>query len=490
MNSFMNSLYNVSGANIGRTENGAIAYKSTNSAVYDLFAQGGAYRQHSENDCIFLFKKALEENESLAMKCLFYLRDVRGGQGERRFFRVCYRWLANKNHPAAIRNLEHLPEYGRWDDLIYCTVDTPLEEQANKIILNQLVLDTQCKTPSLLAKWMPSENASSAHTAYLANKLRKRIGISHKEYRKLLSHLRGKINVLEKLMSANRWDEIEFDKIPSKAGLVYKNAFARRDIIAKKYEAFAKSDKTKVNAATLYPYEILEKVRYTHNNPTDIAMLNKYWENLPNYFGDKPASMMCVVDTSGSMTWGSNPTPLSVSISLGMYCAERLNGPFKDHYISFSRTPQLVKVEGVDFVDKAKRIIRHTINQNTDLNAVFRMLKTAIKQNGVKAEDVPETLVIITDGQIDCMTIERWDSNAAMTGMEIIRQEWAREGLKMPRLIYWNVNAKEANIIDKGPNVSFVSGLSPTLFKTIMSGKNGYDLMLEAIDSERYAVIA
>ena len=488
MNTFMNSLYNVSGANMGRTQNGAVAYKSTNSAVYDMFAQGGAYRQHSGNDCILLFKNAFEENESLAMKCLFYLRDVRGGQGERRFFRVCYRWLASKGFPAAERNLEHISEYGRWDDLIFCTIDTPLEKKAFDIITKQLALDVQCKTPSLLAKWLPSENASSAQTAYWGNKLRKHLNLTHKEYRKMLSALRERINVLERLMSANRWDEIEFDKIPSKAGLVYKNAFARRDIIAKKYEAFAKSEQTKVNATTLYPYELVERAKHAYVD-VDIAMLNKYWENLPNYFGDKPASMMCVVDTSGSMTWGSNPTPLSVSVSLGMYCAERLNGPFKDHFITFSHTPKLVKINGVDFVDKTKRIMKNQINQNTDLEAVFTMLKQAIIQHDVKSEDIPKTLVIITDGQIDCMTTQHWNQNSVMTGMERIRQEWAREGLTMPRLIYWNVNAHEVNIIDKGPNVSFVSGLSPTLFKSILSGKNGYDLMLEAIDCARYAAI-
>ena len=60
-------------------------------------------------------------------------------------------------------------------------------------------------------------------------------------------------------MSQNRWEEIEFDKIPSKAGLIYKNAFARRDLIARKYEAFAKSEKTAVNAKTLYPYDVVAK---------------------------------------------------------------------------------------------------------------------------------------------------------------------------------------------------------------------------------------
>ena len=258
MNTFMENLKDMN--NFGLTENQALTHKTTKSAVLDMFAVCGAYRQHSVEDCILMFKNALEENEMLAVKCLFYLADCRGGQGERRFFRVCFNWLA-KNYPeVAMRNLEAIPEYRRWDDVLYSCVGTPVEDAALAFIKKQLVLDMSCKTPSLLAKWLPSENASSAHTKKMGTVVRKYLNMTHKQYRRTLSELRTRINVVEKLMSENRWDEIEFDKIPSKAGLIYKNAFARRDMIAKKYETFAKSTDTKVNATVLNPVDIAEKI--------------------------------------------------------------------------------------------------------------------------------------------------------------------------------------------------------------------------------------
>ena len=248
MNTFTQNL--ATSTNYKRTENGALAHKSTLSKVYDMFALGGAYRNRDEEDCIDLFCNALGEDRTLAIKCLFYLRDVRGGQGERRFFRVCYRWLAETRtyKTLALRNLDKVSEFGRWDDLIYVTFGTPLQDNALEIIKNQLTLDVQCETPSLLAKWLPSENASSAQTKAYGTIVREYLGMSHKEYRLLLTSLRNKIRIVETLMSQNRWDEIEFDKIPSRAGLIYKNAFARRDIIAKKYEEFVKDDNTTVNA--------------------------------------------------------------------------------------------------------------------------------------------------------------------------------------------------------------------------------------------------
>ena len=151
MNSFMENLKNE--MNLKRTENGAVARKSTNSAVYDMFAFGGAYRNRTLEDCILLFKEALEENETLALKCLFYLRDCRGGQGERRFFRTCFRWLADSYPEIAIRNLDNVSEYGRWDDLIYTCVGTKIEKEMLAAVKRQLALDIQCKTPSLLSKW-------------------------------------------------------------------------------------------------------------------------------------------------------------------------------------------------------------------------------------------------------------------------------------------------------------------------------------------------
>ena len=506
MNTFVNTLSNET--NFARTENGALTHKTTNSAVYDMFAFGGAYRSRSEADCIFLFKKAYEEDRNLALKCLFYLRDVRGGQGERRFFRICFHWLANNDSSVAEKLLEQISEYGRWDDLIYASINTKVESSMIAIIKKQLALDIQSKTPSLLAKWMPSENASSKTTKATANRIRNKIGWSHKQYRKILSDLRARINIVERLMSENRWDEIEFDKIPSKAGLIYKNAFARRDIIAKKYENFIKDDKTKVNANTLYPYEVVRKALEIRGgwswnqtigmNDVDRLAVNKYWENLPDYFDNKPCSMMCVVDTSGSMTSScASVKPIDVAISLGLYCAERIGEPFKNYYISFSSKPQFIKTEGVDFVDKVKRIYSTNLCENTNIEATFNLLKNAALDKNVKKEDMPKTLVIISDMEIDYMSytnvrnseMRRWTRETSATEMERIRADWEASGLECPKLVYWNVNARNDNILDAGPNVSFVSGCSPIIFKQVLTGVTGYELMLKTLLSERYDAI-
>ena len=498
MNSFMNNLTKTT--NFSVTENGALSRRTTRSAVLDMFALGGAYRQRSDSDCILLFKNALQENPSLAMKCLFYLRDIRGGQGERRFFRVCFNWLANsKDSEIAKRNLAYISEFGRYDDLFAC-IGTPLQDEMLEIVKKQIALDLTCKTPSLLAKWLPSENASANATKILGTKVRTYLGLTHREYRKMLSDLRSRINIVEKLMSQNRWDEIEFDKLPSKAGLIYKNAFARRDILAKKYETFAKDKTTKVNAATLYPYEIINKVLELTNDwrfnfrgtDTDRAMLEKYWENQIDVLQGKPCNMMCVVDTSGSMTGRYANAPINIAIGLGMYCAERAGGPFKDHYISFSSRPQLIRVEGTDFVDKVIRIYRTNLCENTNLEATFDLLYDVAKT--ARPEDIPEKIVVISDMEIDHMSGgyragKTWTETNSQTEMERIRAKWQAAGLQCPKLVYWNVNARNDRILDLGPDVSFVSGASPLIFKQVLSGKTGYDLMLEVLLADRYAVI-
>lgn len=493
MNTFLNQM--TKDSNITRTENGGVTRKSTESKVLDMFAVGGAYRTRSDEDVILLFKNAFEEDRLLAMKCLFYLRDIRGGgQGERRFFRVAFRWLCNEYPQVAKANLKNISEYGRWDDLIYVTEGTPVQTAAFNIIKHQLALDIQCKTPSLLAKWMPSQNASNADTKRLGHVLADFLGMTSREYRKTLSILRERINVLERLMSAGRWQDIEFDKIPSKAGLIYRNAFARRDILTKKYEAFAKSKDTKVNADALYPYEVVEKAisqRYLNLNSTERAMINKYWSCLPDYLNGQDCSMMCVVDTSGSM----DGTPIDIAIGLGMYCAERIGGPFKNHYISFSSKPQLISIDGIDFVDKVKRIYRTNLCENTDLEAVFDLLLTTAKKPGVKKEDLPKNVIVISDMEIDAGTGNwysgsgRWTKEGASTEMERIRRKWAAEGYELPHLTYWNVNARHNNILDSGPNVTFVSGASPTIFKSILTGKTAWDLMIDVLCSKRYSKV-
>ena len=514
MNKFMNGLKNTD--NFTHTENGAITHKTTRSDLLDMFALGGAYRSRSDEDVIVLFNNALKENEVYALKCLFYLRDVRGGQGERRFFRVAMKWLA-KNYPEiARRNMEHIPEFGRWDDL-YLFVGTPCEGDAFAFMKRQLALDVQCKTPSLLAKWLKSENTSSRESRKLAMKTREYLGMSHKQYRKVLSTLRTRINVLEKLMSEGRWDEIEFDKIPSKAGLKYKNAFARHDIermksekLVQSYADFAKDTSTKVNAKTLYPYEVVQKAiklfggdnswswnSHTREVPmdnTDRLMINKYWDNLADYFNGATFNALAVVDTSGSMTWtaaNGGVKPIDVACALGLYCAEKAQGPFAGHYVSFSSRPQLIKTDGADFCDKVRRIYSANLCQNTNIEATFDMLLDTAIRTGCTQDDLTQNLIIISDMEFDvgCENI-RWGRTNKETLMESIARKWALHGYQMPHLVYWNVAARQNNIpmLGAGP-ISFVSGFSPSIFETIMSGKTGYDLMMEKLNSARYECI-
>ena len=498
MNTFLNGMKTAS--NYTRTENGALTHKSTMDGLMDLFAMGAAYRSRTDEDVMLLFKNAFDENPVYALKCLFYIRDVRGGQGERRFFRVATKYLASYDTNAMRRNLQYVPEFGRWDDL-FVFIGTPLENDALNIIKHQLALDVQCKTPSLLGKWMPSENTSSQKTRKTAAKVRKFISMTPKQYRKTLSVLRALIKVLERLMSEGRWDEIEFDKIPSKAGLKYKNAFARHDIErmkrnpeVKTYEAFAKDTETKVNAQALYPYEVVAKALSACHRPmdhTDRLMVNKYWENLADYFQGKTFNGLAVVDTSASMTWhGGEATPLNVAISLGLYCAERANGPFANHYVSFSRTPRLIETNGVDFCDKVYRIYRTNLCENTNIEATFDMLLQTALNNGCGQDELPQNIIVISDMEFDQGTAYM-NRNNAKTLMENIREKWARHGYRMPHLIYWNVDARQNNIPeDMGCGlISYVSGMSPSIFEQILSGKTGYDLMMEKLDSERYAVI-
>ena len=503
MNTFLNEM--VKNNNITRTENGGLTRKSTESKVLDMFAVGGAYRKRPDVDVVLLFKNAFEENRDLAMKCLFYLRDVRGGQGERRFFRTAFRWLCTYRPEVARKNLLNVSEYGRWDDLIYTTVGTPVEKDMINVIKHQLALDVQSKTPSLLAKWLPSQNASNVATKRLGHVLANALGITSRQYRKTLSALRARINVLERLMSENRWDEIEFDKIPSKAGLVYRNAFARRDIIAKKYEAFAKNTSTKVNAEALYPHDVAHRafdpdMRRRALDAPERLMLQKYWDNLKDFYNGREENGIAVVDVSGSMIG----TPMEAAVSMGAYIADKAHGPFAHHFITFSMKPELVGFEGVDIVDKLNRCKSANWGMNTNIKAVFDMLLSVAKNNRVKVEDMPTRLYIFSDMEFDrCVTFSNkrvsygyWDYAETVNSidevnsdLEKIKREWAREGYKMPQVVFWNLNARNDRIPAIGEGFSYVSGFSPSMIDTILSGKDGYDLMLEKLLSDRYAAV-
>jgi len=514
-NRFVTALDNKQ--NLTYTENLALTYKSTMNGLLDLFALGASYRTRSDVDCINLFKKAFEENETYAMKCLFYIADIRGGQGERRFFRIIAKWLAHEHPEVMRRNLKYIPEYRRWDDL-YVFVGTSLEKDAFKIMKDQLALDVQSKTPSLLAKWLKSENTSSLESRRLANKTRTYLNMSHREYRKTLSILRGRIRVLEKLMSAGKWDEIEFDKIPSRAGMIYRNAFARHDIERMKsekevvsYENFAKDKTTKVNAKALYPYEVTKQAMafgrwgygYGYGDKSqdldnvERLMINKYWENLHDVMNGYAFNGIAVVDTSGSM-YG---TPMAVAISLGMYCAEYNSGPFANHFFTFSNHPDFIKVEGVDFVDKVNRIAKADWGGSTNIESVFDQMLNLVIKNHIPQEDIPKQVIILSDMEFNnCVcggptSFNRWSYGrencvANETLFETIEKRWHNAGYEMPGITFWNLDARQDNIPMKAEgHVQFISGFSQNLFEQVMQNKNAFTLMFDKLNEERYSCI-
>jgi hypothetical protein len=481
--------YLVDEFNKSSTANGAFAYKSTKSAVLDLFALGGAYRNRSDRDVVMLFSKAFAENPLLAMKTLFYLRDIRFGMGERLFFKLCLQHLAIHNQEALAKNLHLVSEFASWDDF-WVLLETPLKNAVISLVDLQLNNDVLSETPSLLGKWMPSENTSSYKTKKYAKIIRQSLELSPRQYRKMLSSLRKKIDIVESKMSANQWSDIQYDKLPSKAGLNYRNAFFNRDGV--RYGEFLedlKQGKVTVNSSTLYPYEIVEKAihdrwGYSDLSSEEVTLLDGMWNNLPDYIGDRKENSIAVVDVSGSMSG----TPMNVAISLGIYLAERNKGTFHNHFFTFSERPQLVKVEGTNIVEKVLNMERANWGYSTNVESVFnKILDTAIK-NKVSQDEMIDKVFIISD-----MAFNQASGGANAHIFKELARNYSANGYALPQLVFWNVNAFMSNtpftMNDEG--VMLVSGFSPTIFKNLLGSEsiNPYELMLEVIESERYSEV-
>ena len=452
--------------NFTETENGAVALKSTKSGLLDAFSKLATFREAEEETIIKTFNLAYAENKELAMKLLFYVRDIRGGQGERRVFRVIMNYLAKNKPEVVIKNLDNFAFYGRYDDLL-CLLDTPVEREVLGYIYNTLKSDLksvkQGGAPSLMAKWLPSVNGVK-NTRNVALKIVKGLNMSEREYRKTLSKLRRALDLVEIKIAENRYEEIDFSKLPSKAQMVYRELFMRK--AQERYTAYLKElmlGKAKINAGTLFPVDIVGKVLREYN----VSLANRYlydamWKNLPNYFEGRNETGLCVVDVSDSMSG----TPMEVAISLGLYCADKCNGPFKNRFITFSSRPELVKVQGKDIVDKVLNMQRADWGMNTDFNKVLGLiLDTAIKNN-CSQSDIPNKLYVISDMQFDYAS-----------GHDTLHRDWtekfAEHGYTMPTIVYWNVRTSNCGMFQEdknGTNVAMVSGYSPVLFKNVIDG--------------------
>lgn len=486
MNQLLSSMQNTN--NVTQTENGAGAYKSTKSNVLDFFALGSALRNRPESEQVDIFASAWMENPQLALKAMFYARDVRGGQGQRGAFRAQLKYLATVAPLTVIGNIKHIPEYGRWDDL-YELVDTPAESAAFEFMKEQLMQDmANPEHPSLLAKWLKSENASSAKTKMLATKTRKAMNLGSSNYRKILSTLRARLNVIERQISAGEWDGIEYSHVPSQAMMKYRKAFAKHDETGfTKFINKVNKGEAKINSGTLYPYEIIEKIKvfdyYWGNNAPDIdpQVAQAMWDNLPDYVDGDEGSAIAVVDTSGSMSG----TPINVAVSLGMYFAERSHGPFKDHFITFNTLPELMAITGNDIVSKVRHIGRAPWGGTTNLEAVFDLILTSAVENNVPESEMPKKIFIISDMQFNCVT-----GGSSNTLFKTMQKKYTQAGYEIPNVVFWNVDGRQSNqpVTMDERGTQLVSGFSPSIFTHIMGGafETPYDLMLKVLNSDRY----
>lgn len=475
------------------TENGCGAYISSESKVLDFFSSAGAMRHNDDEYICTKFALAYNENPLLAMKCLFFVRDIRGGLGERRVFRIAVNWLA-KNYPETVKNnFDCFSEYGRYDDLVRL-VNTDICDDVIKYLLIILYNDIKClekdsiNTPSLLAKWMPSENTSSEETRSIARKIIKKMGVSPKVYRKTIASLRRKIGIIENNLREKDYT-FDYSKQPSKALLKYRKAFIRND--SERYYKFlsdVESGKAKINTSTLFPVDIVSKCHNNNLTSADIKSLDVTWKNLPDNTTDEDS--IVVVDGSGSMYSFMDDCPAYVAQALGIYYAERNKGKFKNHFITFGSSPKLVEIpENLNIVEKVKYISNFCDCSNTNIEKTFDLILDTAVKNNLPQKDLPKRMYIVSDMQFDEAISSYWNEpNTYKTAYSNAKYKFNMAGYEIPEVVFWNVrDGGNVPVTMNEEGVALVSGYTSKLFDMITTNNlNPYKLMLDILESERY----
>jgi len=455
------------------TANGALAHSTSGQESVDLFFHINAMRARSDAEIIKAWIPAFASNPLDALKILFYSRDVRGGQGERRVFRVILSYLANNHADAVRKNLHLIPEFGRWDDVL-TLFGTPVEDEALAFIRQSLIVDKN----ALCAKWMPREKSAKKAEAV---KIRRSLDISSKQYRKLLSEL---TKVVETQMCDQKWQEINFEHVPSYAMKNYRKAFARHDESRwGSYIAALESGEAKVNASTLYPHDLVRKIGIY--NPKSDKLIEQQWKALPDYLKGNNERFIPVCDVSGSM----GGIPMEVCIALGLYISERNEGPFKDAFITFSGNPTMEYIKGTNLSERVRQLSRANWQMNTDLAKVFDVLLSKAQAHEVSSDLMPTMVLIMSDMQFDrCI-----HNGNSVTAMNKIRKQYEEAGYTLPQVVFWNLRAvpSQTPVKYKETGTALVSGYSPSILEQLLSGKNltPYDVMRDTIDSERYSKV-
>lgn len=496
------------------TENGLDALNTTFDANLDLFSTIGALRSRADKEIETMFMKAYVEQPLTAMKILFYARDIQGGLGERRVFRIALKWLALNRTKDVIANIENIAKFGRFDDL-YVLVDTEAEKAMFDFIKRQILSDVENmaagKPISLLAKWLKSINTSSRESVRLGRLTAKALDMSERTYRKTLTTMRSYIDVLEKKMSANDWQKIDFNTVPGGAMKKYLTAFHKHEgerfseyidafksgkkITVTKADGTVVEKEAKINTKHLFPYEIVEKympngLGYYLNVRPDLEAM---WDGLKDWIDGAEANVIVVADTSYSM----RGRPLATSIGLGTYFAERNQGPFHNKYMTFSSRPSWIQLkDGMTLADKL-RVVPNIVD-NTNLEAAFELILKVGVDNQLTDEDMPKSLVIITDMEFDACVVDNRCRNTYsyrtsvgnMTFYDKMKAKYAAKGFNLPEIVFWNVDARQNTYHTQKntKNVRMVSGQATSVFKSLIDGKKHtpYDFMLEVVYNERY----
>jgi hypothetical protein len=466
-------------SNLTKTENDAMTHRSTLNPVLDFFYLAPSRQGQDNTD---LFHSAYMEDMTLALKAAFYLRDVRGGKGQRKTFRDILAYLAEREKSVFNAVVPYVAEYGRWDDLLPFVN----HKSVQNVVRRQLEHDTvSTKTISLLGKWLPSENASSQQTKELARLWMDVLGLSPREYRKMLTALRMQIGVVENYMSHQAWDDVPYSRVPSRAMKLYRKAFERHD--EERFSSFiekAIKGEVKIQSKTLYPHEIVAP--FLHGSSVD-KVLEAQWNQLPNYFGDDERNVLVVVDTSGSMfaTISGNVQAIDVSIGLGLYCAERNRGAFHNLVLTFNSNSHLVEIDGKSLLGRVRKMKELPWGGSTNVQSAFQSILRLAKEEGVEADEMPTNVIIISDME--------FNSCCELTNLDAIKKQYQSAGYEMPGLTFWNVNARgnQAPATKHEKGVFLVGGFSAETIGKVLNAQatNPEELMLEVLNSERYAFV-
>lgn len=493
------------------TTNGAKAYASTECKNLDLFGKIAASRSNPDS-IVPLFQEALREDPETAIRVLFWARDIRGGQGERSVFRTLLKDLAKGDPQLAAALVPLVPVYGRWDDLLeledtlaWNTVLSEIRQQLEADCGKLLQSDPSVRV-SLLGKWLPSINASSKDSKRQGRKIAAYLGWDEKTYRQTLTSLRSAIRIVEQQMCAREWDQINYGAVPSQAALMYRKAFREHDPDRyNKYIESVKRGESKINASTIYPYQIVQN--FLKGNPLDRILeedietvtesdevLNTLWEALPDFLDGRELQGLVVADVSGSMEQ-NNRLPLAVSISLALYIAERNKGAWNGKFLTFSGSPSLVTINGHTISEKVRYIAKADWGGNTNLQAVFDKVLNAACKRGIPQEEMPKKLIIVSDMQFDQATRNYFHGKGYQndaTNLEVVDEKFANAGYQRPELVFWNVNSHgnvPMTLHDNG--TCLVSGCSPSILKAVLTDGviSPLGVMKDAVYVDRYAMV-